>query len=64
VYCGGVLVFESEPVTLDGSRGGASGNPLWRVGVVTVGGDGRACSFARCGRAGSLTECIRGEDAW
>ncbi len=63
VYCGGVLVFESEPVTLSGASG-SSGNPLWRVGVVTVGGDGRACSFARCGRAGSLTECIRGHDAW
>lgn len=63
VYCGGVLVFESEPVRLSAS-GSPDGNPLWRVGVITVGGDGRACSFSRCGRAGSLTECIRPQDSW
>ena len=64
VYCGGVLVFESERVTLSGASGSVDGNPLWRVGEINVGGDGRACSFARCGRAGALTECIRGENAW
>ncbi len=64
VYCGGVVVFESERVTLSGSSGGADSNSLWRVGVVTVGGDGHACSFQRCGRAGALAECIRGQNAW
>jgi hypothetical protein len=63
VYCGGVLVFESEPVRLNNTSG-MGGRPLWRVGVITVGGDGRACSFARCGRAGALSECIRPEEAW
>lgn len=63
VYCGGVVVFESERVTLSGSSG-SSGNPLWRVGDITVGADGRACVFSRCGRAGALTECIRPHDSW
>lgn len=64
IYCGGVLAFQSEPVTLSGGGGGASGNPLWRVGVITVGGDGRSCAFARCGAPGNLSACIRAEDAW
>lgn len=64
IYCGGVLVFQSEPVTMSGGGGGASGNPMWRVGVITVGGDGRACTFARCGAPGSLASCIRPENAW
>jgi hypothetical protein len=59
VYCGGRVVFESEPVRLD--HGGAEGN-LWRVGhiVTTAGG----CTFTRCGAPGMLTECIRPQDAW
>jgi hypothetical protein len=63
VYCGGVVVFESERVSLSGASG-SSGNPLWRVGDITVGGDGRACTFSRCGRAGALGECIRPQDSW
>lgn len=64
VYCGGVVVFESERVTLSGSTGSAGGNPLWHVGDITVGADGRACVFSRCGRAGALTDCIRPHDSW
>jgi hypothetical protein len=64
VYCGGVLVFESERVTLSGTGGAASDNALWRVGEILVGGDGRACAFTRCGRAGAVSECIRPENAW
>lgn len=63
VYCGGVLVFESEPVRMTGGNG-ASGNPMWRVGDIEVGVGGRACVFRRCGRAGDLTGCIRGQDDW
>lgn len=63
VYCGGVLVFESERVVLT-DVGGPSANPLWRVGVVQVGGDGRACTFARCGSPGALGPCIRPHDMW
>lgn len=63
IYCGGVLVFQSEPVTLAGSSG-SSGNPLWRVGVINVGGDGRSCTFSRCGGAGNLSGCIRPQSDW
>lgn len=63
VYCGGLLVFESEAVTLS-PGGGSTGNPMWRVGVVTPGAGGRTCTFRRCGRAGDLRECIRPQDAW
>lgn len=63
IYCGGQVVFQSEPVTLSGGEG-ASSNPMWRVGVITVGGDGRSCAFARCGAPGNLGACIRPQDAW
>lgn len=63
VYCGGALVFQSEPVTLAGNNG-ASDNPLWRVGVINVGNDGRSCSFARCGAAENLSACIRPQSDW
>lgn len=63
IYCGGALVFQSEPVSLNGSSG-ASGNPLWRVGVINVGNDGRSCSFSRCGAAGNLAGCIRPQSDW
>lgn len=63
VYCGGTLVFESEPVRLAGNAG-AGGNPLWRVGDIEVGGDGRACVFRRCGMPGAVTECIRPQGSW
>ena len=64
IYCGGSLVFQSEPVRLSGNGSGADANSLWRVGVITVGGDGRACSFARCGTAGNLGACIRPQRDW
>lgn len=57
VYCGGVVVFESERVVLDG--GGSSPNPFWHVGDIAVGADGRSCVFTRCGRAGALGDCVR-----
>ncbi len=63
VYCGGTLVFESEPVRMQGASG-ASSNPLWRVGDIEVGVGGRACVFRRCGRAGDLSGCIRGQNDW
>jgi hypothetical protein len=63
VYCGGVVVFESERVMLSGGVDPGS-NSMWKVGEITVGGDGRACVFSRCGRAGALTECIRPQDDW
>ena len=63
VYCGGALVFQSEPVTLAGSAGSAD-NPVWRVGVINVGGDGRSCTFSRCGSAGNVGACIRPQSNW
>jgi hypothetical protein len=63
IYCGGALVFQSEPVTLAGNAG-SSDNPVWRVGVINVGGDGRSCTFTRCGSAGNLSACIRAQSNW
>jgi hypothetical protein len=62
VYCGGRVVFESEPVRMGPARGGADGNDLWVVGRVetNVGG----CTFTRCGRPGDLSACIRPQNAW
>jgi hypothetical protein len=62
VYCGGRVVFESEPVRLGPARGGSDGNDLWNVGRIetTVGG----CTFTRCGRPGDLSTCIRPQNAW
>jgi hypothetical protein len=63
IYCGGALVFQSEPVTLAGNSG-SSDNPVWRVGVINVGGDGRSCTFTRCGSAGNVGACIRAQSNW
>jgi hypothetical protein len=60
IYCGGTVVFESEPVRLE--RGSGGGNNLWKVGRVTTTATG--CTFARCGSPGNLGACIRGLSAW
>ncbi len=64
VYCGGVVVFESERVVLANSTPSGGGSPLWRVGDIAVGADGRSCTFTRCGRPGAVTECIRTSSEW
>ena len=61
VYCTGTLVYESEAVVLS-SSGGASTNPLWRVGRITVTPAG--CTFERCGMPGNVGACIRPIDQW
>lgn len=63
VYCGGVVVFESERVVLGRGDGGVA-NPLWHVGDIAVGADGRSCVFTRCGRAGALGDCVQAPDAF
>ncbi len=62
VYCSGSVAFESEVVRLAERSGSPDTNNLWRVGRVTMTPGG--CSFARCGRPGALTECIRPESSW
>lgn len=61
VYCGGSVVFESEPVRLSGTNS-PSDNDMWLVGRIetTAGG----CRFTRCGRPGDLSGCIRPENRW
>lgn len=62
VYCGGSVVFESEPVRMGPFRGSPNNSDLWIVGRITtqVGG----CTFARCGSPGNLSACIRPQDQW
>jgi hypothetical protein len=62
VYCGGSVVFESEPVRLGPYRNSPDGSDLWIVGRITtqIGG----CTFARCGSPGNLSACIRPQNAW
>lgn len=62
VYCGGRIVFESEPVRIEARGGGADTNDLWLVGRIetTTGG----CRFTRCGSPGNLAACIRPQNAW
>ncbi|MEI8258972.1 MAG: hypothetical protein WCJ30_25160, partial [Deltaproteobacteria bacterium] len=61
VYCGGDIVFESENVRI-GSGAGPGGNPLWRVGRITM--TAGSCTFERCGTPGNLGACIRPMNDW
>lgn len=62
VYCGGSVVFESEPVRMGPYRNSPEQSDLWIVGRITTAVGG--CTFARCGSPGNLSSCIRPQNQW